>query len=462
MDSRELIDAQFDRAVEIVQGLPKNGPIQTGYEEKLTMYSLYKQATVGNVQSPRPSVWDMLGRAKWDAWAKHKDLDPYEAKWLYVEALLKVLRRYSDKTVAMDLVRELESYTGDPSNIVMSGSLSRSAGSSSSGSTVSDDHPAAPYQAGALPPHLRLGQGSGLPVPGHMPEPRTDESSSEDDEDENDEVPPVPSVYAQSQPNRPQSSMSSRRYRTPMAGSTLISPPPIIMNVPVTQPLPEFQTQSAFAGPSASSGYNQSLSSYRDRTPMSPPTDRSSEHHHPPVGYRPASQQQQRRPYAVIPSVQRPPSRPSLERAIEHVQAGLAALTERIEALEAIAQRSSTSFSLPGRSSPRWASGQEQGVEWDFDDMGMWSLVLHPLAHATTLARYLASFLANSRGRSPTFIVVRRLFLDISFLLCLLAVMKAVWRRSGMRRREVLAALTGLWRAVAGQSPPRRLIDRGV
>ena len=38
MSSRELIDAQFDRAVEIVQSLPKTGPIQTGYEEKLTMY----------------------------------------------------------------------------------------------------------------------------------------------------------------------------------------------------------------------------------------------------------------------------------------------------------------------------------------------------------------------------------------------------------------------------------------
>jgi hypothetical protein len=56
----------------------------------------------------------MLGRAKWyalwffyvsrvltlplrrDAWAKHKDLDSYEAKWLYVDALLKVssLRNY--------------------------------------------------------------------------------------------------------------------------------------------------------------------------------------------------------------------------------------------------------------------------------------------------------------------------------------------------------------------------------
>ncbi|OCH85753.1 ACBP-domain-containing protein [Obba rivulosa] len=97
-ESRQHIDdAQFDRAVDIVQSLPKTGPIQTGYEEKLddmtcatAVGSLYKQATVGNVQPPLPSVWDMLGRAKWDAWAKHKDLDLYEAKWLYVNALLKV------------------------------------------------------------------------------------------------------------------------------------------------------------------------------------------------------------------------------------------------------------------------------------------------------------------------------------------------------------------------------------
>jgi hypothetical protein len=38
MASQELIDAQFDRAVEIVQGLPKTGPVQTTYEEKLAMY----------------------------------------------------------------------------------------------------------------------------------------------------------------------------------------------------------------------------------------------------------------------------------------------------------------------------------------------------------------------------------------------------------------------------------------
>ena len=35
--------------------------------------------------------------------------------------LCQVLRKYSDKTVARDLVRELESYAGDPTNLVMSG-----------------------------------------------------------------------------------------------------------------------------------------------------------------------------------------------------------------------------------------------------------------------------------------------------------------------------------------------------
>lgn len=76
-----------------------------------------------------------------DAWAKHKDLDPYEAKWLYVDALLKVcphstddlheclnlyqvLRRYSDKTVARDHVREIEAFGGDPANLVHSGMTS--------------------------------------------------------------------------------------------------------------------------------------------------------------------------------------------------------------------------------------------------------------------------------------------------------------------------------------------------
>lgn len=35
--------SQFNRAVSVIQSLPKTGPIQSSYEEKLAMYSLFKQ-----------------------------------------------------------------------------------------------------------------------------------------------------------------------------------------------------------------------------------------------------------------------------------------------------------------------------------------------------------------------------------------------------------------------------------
>ena len=95
--------------------------------------------------------------------------------------------------------------------------------------------------------------------------------------------------------------------------------------------------------------------------------------------------------------------------------------------------------------------------------MGMWSLVLRPLARIFSLFRHLAAFLASSENRSPAFVVIRRLFLDISFVLCFLAVFKAGWRRSGMRRKEVINALRGLWRAILGhQGAVRHMVDRAV
>lgn len=464
----------------------------------------------------------MLGRAKWysagsshllclctnkshrDAWAKHKELDSYEAKWLYVDALLKVrvisvvvndsvpsrlqvLRRYSDKTVAMDLVRELESYTGDPSNLVMSGKFSLrvssripipravgslprpgSAGSSSSGSTASDDRAPAHYPTGQVPAHLRQSQTS-LPSSAQISGPQPDESSSDEDEAE-DDVPPVPSAYAQSQMNRPQSSLSSHRYRTPMAGSLLLSPPlPMGASVPATQPLPGYQMQSAFAEPSSnpSTTYPASTSSYPGPLPHSSTTDlTSSMSGYPPHPiYRTPSQQQRARPYASYSGMTpRPASRPTLERAIENVQAHLAALTERIESLEGFAHRSTASLSSRGATrSPQWVPTERGEAGWDFDDMGLWTLVIQPLARVVRLFKYLINILLRqSQNRSPTFVILRRLFLDISFILCLLAVAKMAWRRSGMRRREVIAALGGLWSAIVGPKQPRILVDRAV
>ncbi|KAJ7688436.1 hypothetical protein B0H17DRAFT_1068717 [Mycena rosella] len=455
MSSQDLIDAQFDRAVEIVQGLPQTGPIQTGYDEKLTMYSLYKQATVGNVTGPRPGLWDMLGRAKWDAWSKHKDLDPYEAKWLYVGALMKVLRKYSDRTVSADLIQELESYGGDPSNIVTSRTLSGSRQSDSSGSSSSEE-------------------GASHYVPAQeQARPHAEPETSEDDtEDEADRL--VPAIHEPSDPqiNRPPSSVSSNRYRTPMAGSLATSPPPVLHRVPETQPMPGFETPSAFGEPSTSSSFFPP-SSYAGLGQFSQSS--RAELTSPPNVY--PAYPQNRGQVQPIPGRQygvpsRPVSRPTIEHAIENVQAHLAALSERIESLESLSgrlSRSRISVSPRVAGSPSWGPGRgspahgRDAHEWDLDDLGMWSLVVNPVARGIEALREAATFFARDENRSPTLIIVRRLCLDVSFLLCVLAVIRTLWRKSGVRRREVNAALVVLWRAILGtKKAPRTMVDRGV
>ncbi|KAJ6627533.1 acyl CoA binding protein-domain-containing protein [Mycena sp. CBHHK59/15] len=456
MSSRDLIDAQFDRAVEIVQGLPKTGPIQTGYDEKLTMYSLYKQATVGNVTSPRPGMWDMLGRAKWDAWAKHKDLDSYEAKWLYVAALMKVLRKYSDRTISADLIQELESYGGDPANIVLSRTLSNSRQSESSGSTASDDAPPSHF----IQPRQTV-----------RPEAEELDTGSEDDtEDEVDSPIPVIHEPPVSQLNRPPSSVSSHRYRTPMAGSLATSPPPVLHRVPETQPMPGFETPSAFGESSTPSSFFPPGSSYVGQFSESSRAELTSPPNIYPTHpqYRGPVQNIPPRPYGV-PA--RPASRPTIEHAIENVQAHLAALSERLESLESVSRLSRSRITVSPRAggSPSWGPGRGsltygRGThEWDLDDLGMWSMIVVPISRGIEQLREAATFFARDENRSPTAIVVRRLCLDVSFLLCVLAVIRALWRKSGVRRREVNAALLVLWRAILGTKQNNRtMVDRGV
>jgi len=50
----------------------------------LELYSLYKQATEGDVQGKRPGMLDPKGRAKFDAWAGRKGLAKDAAMSQYV------------------------------------------------------------------------------------------------------------------------------------------------------------------------------------------------------------------------------------------------------------------------------------------------------------------------------------------------------------------------------------------
>ena len=50
----------------------------------LEMYALYKQSTVGDVTGSRPGFMDLKGRAKFDAWTKHKGITKDAAMEKYI------------------------------------------------------------------------------------------------------------------------------------------------------------------------------------------------------------------------------------------------------------------------------------------------------------------------------------------------------------------------------------------
>lgn len=51
---------------------------------KLALYALYKQATEGDVQGRRPGGFDLVGKAKYDAWAALAGTAPDDARARYV------------------------------------------------------------------------------------------------------------------------------------------------------------------------------------------------------------------------------------------------------------------------------------------------------------------------------------------------------------------------------------------
>ena len=53
----------------------------------LKIYSLYKQATSGDVEGKRPGFTDMVGRAKYDAWATLKGKSADEAMQEYIDLI---------------------------------------------------------------------------------------------------------------------------------------------------------------------------------------------------------------------------------------------------------------------------------------------------------------------------------------------------------------------------------------
>ena len=77
------LQAQFEQA----QADSKNLSERPDNLTLLKIYALFKQATAGDVEGKRPGFTDMVGRAKYDAWAEKKGVAKEEAMQEYIDLI---------------------------------------------------------------------------------------------------------------------------------------------------------------------------------------------------------------------------------------------------------------------------------------------------------------------------------------------------------------------------------------
>ena len=88
------LKAEFEAAVAKVQSAPADGPFKPSNDMKLKMYGLFNQATKGDVSGKRPGMLDMVGRMKYDAWAKYKGTSAEDAMRQYVDEIQAVAAQF--------------------------------------------------------------------------------------------------------------------------------------------------------------------------------------------------------------------------------------------------------------------------------------------------------------------------------------------------------------------------------
>jgi acyl-CoA-binding protein len=84
MSDLQTLFAQAQADVKTLAERPDNQTL-------LQLYSLFKQATEGDVQGERPGMMDFINRAKYDAWDKIKGMSAEAAMQGYVDVVNKLM-----------------------------------------------------------------------------------------------------------------------------------------------------------------------------------------------------------------------------------------------------------------------------------------------------------------------------------------------------------------------------------
>ena len=87
------MEVEKDLFLEAVANAPRlNG--SPSNEEKGKLYGLYKQATVGDVNTTQPYFYEVMARGKWDAWNSHKSKTSDQAKKEYIDFVGTLIAKY--------------------------------------------------------------------------------------------------------------------------------------------------------------------------------------------------------------------------------------------------------------------------------------------------------------------------------------------------------------------------------
>ena len=63
-------------------------------DELLTVYGLYKQATMGDVTTERPGFFYFREQKKWDAWNSFKGTEQKKAEQNYINLVVALTKKY--------------------------------------------------------------------------------------------------------------------------------------------------------------------------------------------------------------------------------------------------------------------------------------------------------------------------------------------------------------------------------
>ena len=80
------INNLFNKAIKYINDT-NNKKIDIDDKIKLKFYKYYKQAVIGNCNTPQPSLFDFTNKVKWEAWNSLKDMSQDKAKCLYIKLL---------------------------------------------------------------------------------------------------------------------------------------------------------------------------------------------------------------------------------------------------------------------------------------------------------------------------------------------------------------------------------------